>query len=201
MQSGGWNGGAAICIRDPTYADKHYFEFDPATFAVTNGVWAANNTSDPCVADTSGQVYRAWAQQIKKFAEDKAGYKVVVSSGDSLWRLAEEAYGFGSHWVALASANELQIAPDVRLQPGQLIYVPRPSLLYDADAPSVILRGSSLWKEWKLAATTCPAGTVRISWEELTQNLDLGEGKSYQGERPEMCRAPSETSMPIPSAD
>ena len=100
------------------------------------------------------------AEEQKKAAEEQkaAGKPVLpttysVSSGDTLWSIAEKHYGSGYNWVTLATANNLT-NPD-QLEEGQKLSVPKAEVIKPESnilattAPPKdysIAQGDSLWK-------------------------------------------------------
>ncbi|HEX5633287.1 MAG TPA: LysM peptidoglycan-binding domain-containing protein [Gemmatimonadales bacterium] len=57
-------------------------------------------------------------------AGDAAPRTYEVRKGDSLWKIAQQAYGDGNKWKLIAEANrELVPNPDL-IQPGQVLTIP-----------------------------------------------------------------------------
>ncbi len=50
--------------------------------------------------------------------------KVVVQPGNSLWRIAHSAYGRGTHYTIIYTANRVQIRDPDLIYPGQILTVP-----------------------------------------------------------------------------
>jgi nucleoid-associated protein YgaU len=49
---------------------------------------------------------------------------MVVSRGDSLWRISRTAYGDGARYTVIYDANHRQIRNPDRIYPGQVFVIP-----------------------------------------------------------------------------
>ena len=58
-------------------------------------------------------------------AEPAPGQDYVVQQGNSLWRIARHAYGSGTRYVIIYSANPDQIRDPSRIYPGQIFKLPK----------------------------------------------------------------------------
>jgi nucleoid-associated protein YgaU len=63
------------------------------------------------------------AGQAVQFAADDEFY--VIEKGDSLWKIAEKAYGNGSKYTAIFDANREVITDPDKIFPGQKIRIPK----------------------------------------------------------------------------
>jgi len=57
--------------------------------------------------------------------EPAPGQSYVVQRGNNLWRIAQRAYGAGTHYVTIYSANPDQIRDPDRIYPGQIFKLPK----------------------------------------------------------------------------
>lgn len=65
---------------------------------------------------------------------DPVGTEYTVVSGDSLWKIAERAYGDGSQWTTIYEANQDIIGDNPNIiHPGQEFVIPEPSELVLAN--------------------------------------------------------------------
>jgi hypothetical protein len=58
-------------------------------------------------------------------AEPAPGQSYVVQRGNNLWRIAQRAYGAGTRYVIIYSANPEQIRDPARIYPGQIFTLPK----------------------------------------------------------------------------
>jgi nucleoid-associated protein YgaU len=58
-------------------------------------------------------------------AEPAQGQEYVVQRGNSLWQIARHAYGAGTRYVIIYSANPDQIRDPARIYPGQVFKLPK----------------------------------------------------------------------------
>jgi uncharacterized surface protein with fasciclin (FAS1) repeats len=68
----------------------------------------------------------------------------TVEHGDSLWAIAERAYGDGAQWPAIYEANRDQIADPDLIFAGQVLTIPRPVLGLMALDPDVSMISESI---------------------------------------------------------
>jgi nucleoid-associated protein YgaU len=59
--------------------------------------------------------------------------RVVVQPGNSLWRIAHNAYGEGLHYTIIYQANRDQIRDPDLIYPGQILTVPAPAATSEAE--------------------------------------------------------------------
>lgn len=65
------------------------------------------------------------AEQVEPAApEPKAGRTYTVESGDTLWKIAEQMYGNGSHYMKIFEANTDVLEDPDRIFPGQVLKIP-----------------------------------------------------------------------------
>ena len=57
--------------------------------------------------------------------EPAPGQSYVVQRGNSLWRIAQHAYGAGARYVIIYSANPDQIRNPDKIYPGQVFKIPK----------------------------------------------------------------------------
>ncbi len=77
-------------------------------------------------SDTSGIANaRTWKANDYKFGDIKIGSYTVIY-GDTLWELAEGAYGNGRNWINIAKANTIQYFSNGRplINVGQILNIP-----------------------------------------------------------------------------
>ena len=53
------------------------------------------------------------------------GQNYVVQRGNSLWRIAQRAYGAGTRYVVIYSANPNRIRNPNKIYPGQVFKIPK----------------------------------------------------------------------------
>jgi len=61
----------------------------------------------------------------RSMAEPAQGQDYVVQQGNSLWQIARRAYGAGTRYVIIYSANPDQIRDPARIYPGQVFKLPK----------------------------------------------------------------------------
>ena len=104
--------------------------------ADTAGVWSA--TSPQAVSSgqlelrldqlaSNGSVAQRVALPFAQAAaiEPAPGQNYVVQRGNSLWRIAQRAYGAGTRYVTIYSANPDQIRNPDKIYPGQVFKIPK----------------------------------------------------------------------------
>jgi nucleoid-associated protein YgaU len=75
---------------------------------------------------TDGRVAQRVALPMpRSTAEPAPGQDYVVQQGNSLWRIARQAYGAGTRYVIIYSANPNQIRDPARIYPGQIFKLPK----------------------------------------------------------------------------
>jgi nucleoid-associated protein YgaU len=75
---------------------------------------------------SNGRVAQRIAQPLTQAAaiEPAPGQSYVVQRGNSLWRIAQRAYGAGTRYVLIYSANPDQIRNPDKIYPGQIFKIP-----------------------------------------------------------------------------
>lgn len=73
--------------------------------------------------------------------------RVVIQSGDSLWKFAQQYFGCGCRWHELLAANP-GLADPLRIRPGNVLVIPQATIGVRAKSPANILvkKGDTLWK-------------------------------------------------------
>ena len=76
---------------------------------------------------SSGQIAQRVAVPFTKGAaiEPAPGQNYVVQRGNNLWRIAQRAYGAGTRYVVIYSANPDQIRNPAKIYPGQVFKIPK----------------------------------------------------------------------------
>lgn len=90
-----------------------------------------------------------------------AGNEYTVVSGDSLWKVAEKAYGSGYNWVDVYAANktELDAHPDL-LYVGTKLTLPKAEIKEVKQPVSyTVVPGDNLWN---ISVKTCGNGYVWV---------------------------------------
>lgn len=81
---------------------------------------------EEAMADASDETYAAPAPApraaVRRTASAARGTRYTIKKGESLWSIAEDRYGNGNKWKAIAAANP-RLDPD-RVQAGQTIVLP-----------------------------------------------------------------------------
>ena len=82
--------------------------------------------------------------------EPAPGQSYVVQRGNNLWRIAQHAYGAGTRYVIIYSANPEQICDPDRIYPGQI---------FDLRATQVLIQ--RIWRGPRANASGCgPASSA-----------------------------------------
>jgi nucleoid-associated protein YgaU len=76
---------------------------------------------------SNGRVAQRIAQPLTQAAaiEPAPGQSYVVQRGNNLWRIAQRAYGAGTRYVVIYSANPDQIRNPDKIYPGQIFKIPK----------------------------------------------------------------------------
>jgi LysM domain/Bacterial Ig domain len=75
---------------------------------------------------TGGRVAQRVAVPLARMAAEPApGQDYVVQHGNSLWQIAHRAYGAGTRYVIIYSANPDQIRDPAKIYPGQVFKLPK----------------------------------------------------------------------------
>ncbi len=84
-------------------------------------------------------------------ATPTSGKTYTVVAGDSLWKIAESAYGSGYNWTDVAKANKL--ANPSKIEVGQKLSIPETTTKVTvgtkeaiSGATYTVVKGDSLWK-------------------------------------------------------
>jgi nucleoid-associated protein YgaU len=77
--------------------------------------------------------------------EPISGAGARVQPGDTLWKLAKEYLGHGTHWLQLAAINP-QVTDPTRLRVGTWVRLPEKAQTLQSANRVRIQRGDSLWK-------------------------------------------------------
>jgi nucleoid-associated protein YgaU len=76
---------------------------------------------------SNGRVTQRVAQPLTQAAaiEPAPGQSYIVQRGNNLWRIAQRAYGAGTRYVVIYSANPDQIRNPDKIYPGQIFKIPK----------------------------------------------------------------------------
>ena len=76
---------------------------------------------------SNGRVAQRVAQPLTQAAaiEPAPGQSYIVQRGNNLWRIAQRAYGAGTRYVVIYSANPDQIRNPDKIYPGQIFKIPK----------------------------------------------------------------------------
>jgi nucleoid-associated protein YgaU len=135
----GKDGGVILTGRAAPGATVRIYAADELLATVTadkSGSWMAASPGplppgnlelrlDQVTAD--GRVSQRIAVPLARMAAEPApGQDYVVQHGNSLWQIARRAYGAGTRYVIIYSANPGQIRDPARIYPGQVFKLPKP---------------------------------------------------------------------------
>lgn len=143
----------------------------------------AENTE--IISEKIGDVSVETKEDGKKYAMDLAE-KVTVEKGDSLWMIAEKAYGSGYNWVDIATENGLKDASKIEV--GQELKLPKvaikeavmPVAIAEIAAPSnkidgdsyTVVKGDHLWQ---IAVRAYGDG---FKWTQIAKDNEIDLTKS-----------------------
>ncbi len=88
----------------------------------------AKSEASGTVSNNTGSATSTWVANDYKSGDIKAG-SYTVKSGDTLWEIAEAAYGNGAEWTKILEANESTIGflpngSQALIVPGQVLVLP-----------------------------------------------------------------------------
>lgn len=98
-----------------------------------------------------------------------AAYTVVA--GDSLWKIAEKAYGSGYNWTDIYQENKDALRDPGQLEIGMKLNLPKAELKVITHQ---VTRGETLWG---LASTYCGSGG---EWQKLAAANDITDPRSLE---------------------
>lgn len=88
----------------------------------------------------------------------------TIKKGDSLWKIAETAYGTGFDWAQVYEANKNMISDPDMLEVGTKITLPEIKV---RTVEYTVVRGDSLWN---IALKTCGNGFL---WEKIATDNNI----------------------------
>jgi len=93
--------------------------------ATPNNIIESNKHKPHLVNQINNPVTKNWKANDYKHGDISTG-KYTVISGDTLWELAEGAYGNGTQWHKIAQANNISYLPNGNplIIPGQVLTIP-----------------------------------------------------------------------------
>ncbi len=104
--------------------------------------------------------------------EPISGVGALVQPGDTLWKLAKEYLGHGTHWPRLAAINP-QVSDPTHLRVGTWVHLPEKAQTLQSANRVRIQRGDSLWKLAQEHFGTGNAWSCIAQANPQLQNADL----------------------------
>lgn len=111
-------------IGDPSLADKIKVEVDGETVKITGDVPDQETREKIIVAAGNVEGISKVDEDIKTEDDTPEGSFHTVAKGDTLWAIAEKAYGDGSKYMAIFEANKPMLSHPDRIYPGQKLRIP-----------------------------------------------------------------------------
>ncbi|BAQ18793.1 peptidoglycan-binding protein LysM [Methyloceanibacter caenitepidi] len=111
-------------VGDPSLADKIKVEVDGETVKVTGDV-PDQETREKIIVAAGNVEGISKVDESLKAADDKPEGKFhTVAKGDTLWAIAEKAYGDGSKYMTIFEANKPMLSHPDKIYPGQVLRIP-----------------------------------------------------------------------------
>ena len=111
-------------IGDPSLADKIKVEVDGETVKITGDVPDQETREKIIVAAGNVEGISKVDEDIKTEDDTPEGSFHTVAKGDTLWAIAEKAYGDGSKYMAIFEANKPMLSHPDRIYPAQKLRIP-----------------------------------------------------------------------------
>lgn len=111
-------------VGDPSLADKIKVEVDGETVKVSGDV-PDQETREKIIVAAGNVDGISKVDESLKAADDKPEGKFhTVEKGDTLWAIAEKAYGDGSKYMTIFEANQPMLSRPDKIYPGQVLRIP-----------------------------------------------------------------------------
>ncbi|MEJ2516830.1 MAG: peptidoglycan-binding protein LysM [Methyloceanibacter sp.] len=111
-------------VGDPSLADKIKVEVDGETVKVSGDV-PDQETREKIIVAAGNVEGISKVDESLKAADDKPEGKFhTVEKGDTLWAIAEKAYGDGSKYMTIFEANKPMLSHPDKIYPGQVLRIP-----------------------------------------------------------------------------
>lgn len=114
-------------VGDPSLADKIKVEVDGETVKVSGDVPDQETREKIIVAAGNVDGISKVDEDIKTEDETPEGAFHTVEKGDTLWAIAEKAYGDGSKYMVIFEANKPMLSHPDKIYPGQKLRIPAQS--------------------------------------------------------------------------
>ena len=114
-------------VGDPSLADKIKVEVDGETVKVSGDVPDQETREKIIVAAGNVDGISKVDEDIKTEHETPEGAFHTVEKGDTLWAIAEKAYGDGSKYMVIFEANKPMLSHPDKIYPGQKLRIPAQS--------------------------------------------------------------------------
>jgi nucleoid-associated protein YgaU len=110
-------------VGDPSLADKIKVEVDGETVKVSGDV-PDQETREKIIVAAGNVEGISKVDESLKAADDKPEGKFhTVEKGDTLWAIAEKAYGDGSKYMTIFEANKPMLSHPDKIYPGQVLRI------------------------------------------------------------------------------
>lgn len=111
-------------VGDPSLADKIKVEVDGETVKITGDVPDQETREKIIVAAGNVDGISKVDESIKAADDKPEGKFHTVVKGDTLWAIAEKAYGDGSKYMTIFEANKPMLSHPDKIYPGQVLRIP-----------------------------------------------------------------------------
>lgn len=111
-------------VGDPSLADKIKVEVDGETVKVTGDVPDQATREKIIVAAGNVEGISKVDEDLKPADDSPAGTFHTVEKGDTLWAIAEKAYGDGAKYTLIFEANKPMLTHPDKIYPGQNLRIP-----------------------------------------------------------------------------
>ncbi len=128
--------------------------------SVTNG--KISDREQTSAAATEKTIEEQKKMTVKEVSENGLPASYFVKKGESLWTIAQEAYGSGYEWTKIYEENKSKLNNPGQLEVGMELTLPK---IEEKTVEHKVVKGESLWS---IAQTSCGNG---FAWETIaTQN-------------------------------